>query len=148
MNRNLSRRRRRGAFTLLEVLLVLAILVILGSMVTVFFARTQQGAYEKAAKAQISAFEQAIDLYRLHVGTYPSASQGLESLRVPPADLKNPAKWQGPYIKDTIPADPWDNPYQYELLDTSAMSLNPYKITSWGADGVEGTEDDISNITP
>jgi general secretion pathway protein G len=116
-------------------------------MVTVFFARTQEGAYTKAAKAQISSFEQAIDLYRLHVGTYPSASQGLESLRIPPADLKNPAKWQGPYIKDQIPTDPWDNPYQYELLDTSAMSLNPYKITSWGADGVEGTEDDISNIT-
>lgn len=147
MTCNLPRRRRRGGFTLLEVLLVLAILVILGSMVTVFFARTQQGAYEKAAKAQISAFEQAIDLYRLHVGTYPNANQGLESLRVPPADLKNPMKWQGPYIKDMIPADPWDNPYQYELLDTSAMSLNPYKISSWGADGVEGTEDDISNIT-
>jgi general secretion pathway protein G len=148
MTRNLSRRRRRGAFTLLEVLLVLAILVILGSMVTVFFARTQQGAYEKAARAQISAFEQAIDLYRLHVGTYPSASQGLESLRVPPADLKNPLKWQGPYIKDQIPLDPWDNPYQYEVLDTSAMSLTPYRILSWGADGVEGTEDDISNLMP
>ncbi len=140
-------RRRRGGFTLLEVLLVLAILVILGSMVTIYFVGIQKSGYEQSARVQIGEFEKAIDMYYLQVGQYPSASHGLEALRTPPPDLKNPQKWQGPYIRDTIPTDPWDNPYQYELLDTNAMSLNPYKITSWGADGVEGTEDDISNIT-
>jgi len=142
-----NRSRRRGGFTLLEVLLVLAILVILGSMVTIFFARAQSGAYEKAARSQISMFESAIDLYQIDVGSYPSASQGLEALRLPPPDLKNPQKWKGPYIREQIPLDPWDNAYQYEVLDNSAMSLQPYRISSWGADGMEGTEDDISNIT-
>lgn len=140
-------RRSRGGFTLLEVLLVLAILVILGSMVTIYFAGAQKGAYEKAARSQISMFEQAIDLYQIDVGTYPSASAGLESLRLPPPDLKNPQKWKGPYIKEAIPLDPWDNPYRYEVLDNNAMSLNPYRISSSGADGIDGTEDDISNVT-
>lgn len=140
-------RRASGGFTLLEVLLVLAILVILGSMVTVYFVGIQKSGYEQAARVQIEEFEKALDMYKLQVGTYPTAAQGLEALRVPPADLKNPQKWQGPYIKDIIPTDPWGNPYQYELLDTNALSLNPIKITSWGADSVEGTEDDVSNIT-
>jgi general secretion pathway protein G len=146
MNRKRARRRAAGGFTLLEVLLVLAILVILGSMVTVYFVGIQTSANTNAARVQITEFEKALDLYKLQVGSYPSAANGLEALRVPPADLKNPQKWQGPYIKDTLPLDPWGNPYTYELLDTSAMSLTPYKIASWGADGVEGTEDDVSNI--
>jgi general secretion pathway protein G len=146
MKRKRARRASSG-FTLLEVLLVLAILVILGSMVTVYFVGIQKSGYEQAARVQIEEFEKALDMYKLQVGTYPTAAQGLEALRVPPADLKNPQKWQGPYIKDIIPTDPWGNPYQYELLDTNALSLNPIKITSWGADSVEGTEDDVSNIT-
>ncbi len=146
MRRQSSRRARRG-FTLLEVLLVLAILVILGSMVTIYFVGIQKSGYEQAARVQISEFENALDLYKLQVGTYPTASQGLEALRTPPADLKNPQKWQGPYIREVLPMDPWGNPYQYELLDNNALSLNPHKISSWGADSMEGTEDDVTNLT-
>ena len=66
------RRRRQAGFTLMEVLLVLAILVILGSMVGVFIIGMQKTAYEDAARTQIGMFENALDTYRLHVGSYPS----------------------------------------------------------------------------
>lgn len=135
-----QRRRHRRGFTLMEVLLVLAILVILGSMVGFFIAGMQKGAYEDLARSQIGMFESQLDAYRLHVGTYPNSNQGLQALRTPPADLQNPAKWRGPYSQKEIPADPWSNPYQYELA-----GAEQYRIWSWGADGADGTEDDVAN---
>jgi general secretion pathway protein G len=135
-----SRRRRRGGFTLMEVLLVLAILVILGSLVGYYFVGMQKRGYSDAAKAQIGMFQQQLDLYHLDIGTYPSTAQGLAALRNPPADLANPAKWRHPYSEKDIPADPWGNPYQYELL-----SADQYRIWSVGADGQEGTTDDITS---
>lgn len=135
-----TKRRRRG-FTLMEVLLVLAILVILGSMVGFFLAGMQKSAYEDLARSQIGMFENQLDTYRLHVGSYPTTNQGLQALRTPPADLKNPNKWRGPYTNKDIPLDPWDNPYQYELA-----GAEQYRIWSWGPDGASGTADDVSNI--
>jgi general secretion pathway protein G len=138
---NGRRRRRRRGFTLMEVLLVLAILVILGSMVSIFIIGTQREAFRDAARFQISELETTLDAYRLHVGSYPSTNQGLEALVAPPADLQNPAKWRGPYLKKQIPADPWGRPYQYEL-----MGPEQYRIWSWGPDGADGTEDDVVNL--
>jgi general secretion pathway protein G len=125
----------------MEVLLVLAILVILGSLVVISIGRTKAGADEDAARIQIGAFKIPLNSYRLHVGSYPTTTQGLQALCEPPADLRNPAKWRGPYLDDEkLPLDPWDNPYQYELLNAEV-----YRISSWGADGVSGTADDVSN---
>jgi general secretion pathway protein G len=135
-----SRRRRKG-FTLMEVLLVLAILVILGSMVGFFIAGMQKGAYEDLARSQIGMFESQLDAYRLHVGSYPNTNQGLQALRTPPSDLNNPAKWRGPYSAKEIPADPWGNPYQYELLGPEQV-----RIWSCGPDGANGTDDDVANM--
>ena len=134
------RARRRSGFTLMEVLLVLAILVILGSMVGIFIGGMQKGAYEDSARTQINMLKSSLNAFRLHVGSYPNTTQGLMALLDPPADLKNPTKWRGPYVEGEIPEDPWGNPYQYELL-----SADVYRIWSWGADGVSGTEDDISS---
>lgn len=85
-------------------------------------------------------FEGQLDAFRLHVGSYPTTNQGLQALRTPPADLKNPAKWRGPYAQKEIPMDPWGNPYQYELVGPEQV-----RIWSWGADNADGTEDDIAN---
>ena len=95
-----SVRRRRVGFTLMEVLLVLAILVILGSMVGVFFIGTQKTAYEKNALIQMGHFKSQLQLYRMDVGSYPTS---LQALRTPPPDLRNPAKWRGPYAEAEIP---------------------------------------------
>ena len=132
-----SRRRRRG-FTLMEVLLVLAILVILGSLVGVSIFQMQKNANIKAARTQIGLLEKAITAYQVDVGSYPS---GLDALLAAPADLRNQAKWSGPYLeKSQVPADPWGNPFAYEL-----QSAESYRITSSGPDGQNGTADDISS---
>lgn len=137
----LSRRpRRRRGFTLMEVLLVLAILVILGSLVTVSFVRMQRTAYINAAKSQVEMLSGAVDLYVLAIGSPPTQQQGLVALLQAPGELSDPAKWQGPYIDhQELPKDPWNHEYQYE-----AIGNDQYRIFSCGPDGAPGTEDDIS----
>lgn len=136
-----SMRRRRGGFTLMEILLVLAILVVLGSLVTFGYVTIQRNAMMDSAKTQIRMFEQAVDMYRLDVGKYPSGDQGLQALRLQPPDA--PAnKWRGPYIQVEIPADPWGNPYQYQEI-TDSLNQPSFEVISNGPDGANGTADDI-----
>ena len=136
-------RRPRVGFTLMEVLLVLAILVILGSLVAFSFSNVLGDSDRKAAKGQIGLFEPALKMYYLHLKQYPSTAGGLEALRTPPGDLANPAKWQGPYLEKPVPLDPWDRPYQY----AAPGKFNPTSFDIWtlGPDGVDGTEDDVGN---
>ena len=110
-----NRRTRRRGFTLLEILLVLAILVILGGTVGVYFAKTQKSAYKKTAKVQIDSTSQVLEIYHMDIGSYPSTQQGLGALNAAPADMADTNKWDGPYTKVAIPPDPWGRPYQYEL---------------------------------
>ena len=138
MKRGRKQDRRQG-FTLIEVLLVLVILVILASMGGLFVRRAQQGAMVNAAKTQIGSFKSCIETYQLGVRNYPTSSAGLQSLLAAPSDLPNPARWQGPYFDlKQIPLDPWDKPYQYQLVNNDS-----YVIWSLGPDGTDGTEDDI-----
>lgn len=135
-----TRRRRpvRAGFTLMEVLLVLAILVILGGTVTFYFAGVFEGGKRDAAKAQIEMFKDMLELYRMHVGQYPTSGQGLNALHQQPGDLPNPQKWKGPYTSEEIPLDPWDRPYQYQLV-----APDQFQIWSNGADGSAQTQDDV-----
>ena len=141
MKRRMMRRRsrRRQGFTLMEVLLVLIILVLIGGTASLFVINMQRGAFVDAAKNQINQFQQALDLYRLHVGMYPSEQQGLNALVASPGDLSSPTKWRGPYMKTTIPNDPWETPYKYRVI-----SAEQVQITSAGPDKTEGTADDIT----
>ena len=131
--------RRRKGFTLLEVLLVLAILVILASTVTFYFANTQRKANTRAARVQIHAISQLMEEYHIDVGSYPQTSDGLQALLEAPASLGDASKWGGPYSKKQIPMDPWGREYVYE---SDGMS---FTITSYGVDGQEGTEDDVTD---
>jgi general secretion pathway protein G len=140
MQKKIRRRRRRG-FTLMEILLVLAILVVLGSLVTIGYVTVQKNANMDAARTQIKMLDDAVDQYRLGVGKYPSEEQGLESLRVQPPDAP-PNKWRGPYLESDIPLDPWGNAYIYE--ETQDQYNEPsFQISSLGPDGTNGTPDDI-----
>ncbi|MEX2026303.1 MAG: type II secretion system major pseudopilin GspG [Pirellulaceae bacterium] len=137
----LRRMRRRRGFTLMEILLVLAILVILGALVGVGYSRIRENALIDTAKAQISTLESAVKVYQMEVGTYPSMDAGLDALFNPPADTP-PNKWRGPYLEGTqLPLDPWNNPYEYELYND-----NQFEITSNGRDGQPGTDDDVRII--
>jgi len=138
MNRRI--RRRRG-FTLMEILLVLAILVVLGSMVGVGYVKIQQNAMKNSARAQITLLEDAVKTYMIDVGSPPSA---LDYLIQPPPDLANPNKWAGPYLdKQNLPQDPWNQSYQYEIVDPAN---GKFQIWSNGPDMQPGSADDIRSI--
>ncbi len=137
MNRNRNRRSARAGFTLIEVLLVLVILVILGSIVGVGIRQAQKKALRDAAEAQLNGLKQGVKNYELDIRHYPTTLQALVEM---PTDLVNPQRWrEGGYLDSKqLPLDPWDGEYQYELVDTEN-----FRIWSNGPDGQKGSEDDI-----
>lgn len=142
-----QKNRRRHAFTLLELMIVLVILVLLLAMVGPRLLGTQKKAYIKNTKAQIGIFKTALDSYAAEVGHYPSSEDGLQALLDPPSDERAAQKWEGPYLDtDVLPLDPWDNDYQYEYPPTNNRRDFP-DIWSYGPDGEDGTDDDITNWT-
>lgn len=136
------RPQRREAFTLIEVLLVLVILVILGSLVGIQIRSAQKKGLVNSAKAQIGMFKTPLDMYQLDLGSYPSASSGLEALRTAPGDVQD-SKWQGPYLEKAVPADPWGRQYQY--ANPGKHNTDGYDVWSLGPDGSDGTDDDVGN---
>ena len=124
-------KRREKGFTLIEMLIVMVILGLLAALVGPRMFGKVGKSKQKAAKAQISLLETALDTYRLDVGKYPTTGQGFQALRTNPGGVK---KWDGPYLSKAVPADPWGNPYQYR----SPGENGDVDIISHGADGAEG----------
>ncbi len=127
------------AFTLVEMLLVLVILATLAAIVIPKFAGRSEQAKNTAAKAQISSIELALDSFEVDNGFYPKTG-ALNLLVDPPS---NAPKWQGPYLKQGVPLDPWGNSYNYEY--PGKHHLNGYDLMSPGPDGRAGTDDDVTN---
>ncbi len=136
-----SRQVRRGGLTLIEVLVVLTILVVMGSLVVVNVVRAQKNAYQKAAKTQILAFKVPLQAYRLDMKEFPSTAQGLAALQTPPSGLSGSKNWSGPYLEEAVPQDPWGRPYRYEYPSRHVNDLPD--MWSLGSDGIDGTEDDV-----
>ena len=129
----------RAGFTLIEVLLVLIILVIIGSLAVNVFTGTQDKASINAAKSNVSLVRGAIDRYRLDLNKYPAK---LDDLWTKPSDAAVADKWGGPYM-EALKADPWGNPYQYTAQGKN--NTDKYDFWSNGPDGQSGSEDDIGN---
>ena len=124
---------QRG-MTLIEILVVLTLIGIIMGIVGGNFIGRGEKAKADAARVEIGQIGQALDLYKLEVGRYPTTQEGLEALVTAPAGATN---WNGPYWKKTsVPKDPWGNDYKY----TSPGASAPYEIVSLGADGKEGGE--------
>jgi general secretion pathway protein G len=136
--RNLRRLDRAG-FTLIEVLLVLIILVIIGSLAVNVFTGTQDRASINAAKSNVSLIRGAIERYRLDMNKYPTK---LEDLWTKPSDTAVADKWSGPYM-EPLKADPWGAEYQYSAQ--GKKNTDKYDFWSNGPDGQNGTDDDIGN---
>jgi general secretion pathway protein G len=134
-----KQRIRTSGFTLIELLIVMVILGLLAALVAPRMFGKVGTSKQKAAKAQITFFETALDTYRLDVGKYPSTNQGLQALRVKPDGV---AKWAGPYLPKQVPLDPWGNPYKY----TCPGEHGDYDVISLGADGNAGGEGEDADI--
>src|SRR5437762_12540468 len=103
--------RPRG-FTLLELLVVVVIIgLLVGYVAPRYFGQVGKSEVS-TAKAQIDALEKALDQYRIDTGRYPSSELGLNALLVRP---QNEPKWNGPYLRKTVPLDPWGKPYLYRI---------------------------------
>ncbi len=130
-------------FTLVELMIVVIIIAGLASMVVPrLLGRTEQ-ANKAIAKADINSnISMALKLYYLDNGRFPTTDQGLAALGAAPTSSPAPVNWTGPYL-ETIPEDPWGNPYKYKC--PGDINKTTYDLYSTGGDGIENTDDDIAN---
>lgn len=134
-----TRRRIYRAFTLIELLLVMVILVVLAAVVVPKFTSRSEQARDTAAKTDITNLETALDAFEIDNSRYPTSEEGLEALVRAPASVQG---WRGPYIKRGVPTDPWGQPYVYKYPGTH--NPNGFDLYSLGRDRQEGN-DDITN---
>jgi general secretion pathway protein G len=136
----MPRRTRSRGFTLLELLVVMVIIGLLAAYVGPRYFSQIGKSEVKVAKAQMDAFEKAIEQYRIDVGRFPTTEQGLNSLYAKP---NNEPKWAGPYLKKPPPPDPWGNPFQYK----SPGEAGDFDLLSLGKDGRPGGTGEDADIT-
>ena len=135
-----SRRKRSGqaprngqaGITLIEMLVVMTIIALFVALVAPNVLKHSDTARITAARSQIANFQTALGTYKLDTGTFPTTEQGLQALRVKPADL---AQWNGPYMPKDIPKDPWGHDYGYKYPGEHGDEPD---ITCYGADGQPG----------
>ncbi len=135
-----SRLSDQRGFTLIELLVVIIILGLLVGLVGPrLFGRVGQSK-QTAARAQIELIGAGLDQFRLDVGSYPTTAQGLDALQ------RNPgaSMWNGPYLKKSVPKDPWGNPYKYGCCPGQR---GDYDLWSEGADGQPGGDGENADIT-
>ena len=126
------------AFTLVEMLLVITIIGILAALVIPKMVGRSEQARQAAAHADLSSIKTALDAFEVDNGYYPKS---LQDLVQQPSNAKN---WHGPYL-DSLPQDPWQNPYVYTY--PGRHNSSSYDLMSVGPDGKAGSDDDIGNWT-
>jgi general secretion pathway protein G len=136
--------RTRG-FTLLELLVVIAVIAILAGLVSPMIFRNVGDAKVSATRSQIEMLGLALDAYRLDNDYYPSTEQGLAALIQAPSVEPLPRNWRGPYLRKGVPLDAWGRLYVYK----SPGEQNPqsYDLLSYGRDGVPGGTGEDEDLT-
>jgi len=129
----------RKGFTLIELLVVVVIIGLLAGFVAPRYFSQLGKSEVQIAKAQIDAFEKALDQYRLDTRRYPTSEQGLSALIERPA---NEPLWNGPYLRKAVPLDPWGHAYVYK----APGAKGEYEIVSYGRDGQPGGEGEAADI--
>jgi len=139
--------RKLAAFTLIELMVVIVILGILAAFVVPRITKRPEDARVTKAKIEISNLEQALELYYLDNGSYPSSEQGLESLVKKPSSGDEPQNWRegGYLVKSRLPKDPWGNDYMYVSPGTHNQDYDLYSLGKDGQEGGEGYDADITN---
>ena len=132
-----------AGFTLLELLVVVAIIGLLAAYVGPKYFSQIGKSEQTVAKSQIEGFSRALGAYRIDVGSYPGTEEGLAVLVAKPGDSDKAAKWSGPYLEKAPPPDPWGRPYIYR----SPGAKSDFEITSFGKDGQPGGTGDAADIS-
>ncbi len=130
---------RRNNFTLIEMAVVIVIIALLASIVTPMYFHHIKRAKSSTAKAQIQLLEQAIFDFRLDTGKLPEQSAGLDTLF---KNVSGIEKWDGPYLRQGLPKDPWGNKYEYKCPGEHGE----FDIICYGADGQPGGTGDNADI--
>ena len=139
MNKN------KKGFTLIELMAVLVILGILGTIVVVNVAPIFQRANLEKIKADMAQTSKALEIYKFNELTYPSTSEGLEALILPHSGLKNPFLYPEDGYISSLPIDPWGNEYIYENPPRKSKKFDLYTFGADGMEGGSGEDTDIGN---
>jgi general secretion pathway protein G len=132
-------------FTLIELIVVIAIIATLAAVVAPAVFRNVGDAKTSAAKSQIEVFALALNAYRLDNDVFPTTDQGLVALRTLPATGDLPRNWRGPYLSKVVPLDPWGRPYVY--VSPGTVNHESYDLYTLGRDGKPGGEGEDADIT-
>ncbi|MBM3725810.1 MAG: type II secretion system protein GspG [Acidobacteria bacterium] len=128
------RAKNRRGVTLIEMLVVVTIIALFSALVIPRLLSRGDTARITAARAQLNGFMTALGAYKLDTGLFPTTEQGLTALRMRPQGLN---QWQGPYLPQDVPVDPWGRPYLYKYPGEHGDEPD---IVSLGADGQPGGE--------
>lgn len=130
----------KNGFTLVELLVVLVILGLLAGLVGPQVMKHVGSSKTRAAKLQVEELAAALEIYRLDVGAYPTAAQGLDALIVAPAGA---GTWNGPYLrKSVVPRDPWGRAFRYR----QPGQHGEFDLYTLGADDAEGGEGENADV--
>ena len=141
-----QRRRVQKGFSLVELLVALAILALISAIVVINVLPARDKAAVDTAKIDIGVIESALDQYRLDMMNYPNTQQGLSALISVPSDARNAGSYRpGGYLRGEVPRDPWGNPYQYRFPGDRGGAYDLYSLGADGEPGGEGLNADIGN---
>lgn len=137
----MNTRKNEKGFTLLEMLIVITIIGCLATIVTPNLLKHLGSAHEAATELSLNGTIECVEFYRYQTGSYPTTAQGLDALIEEPNGVVG---WDGPYLsKPVYPKDAWKQDFMY--LSPGVVNVDTYDLWSIGADGIDGTLDDVIN---
>ncbi len=137
-------KRVRTGFTLIELIVVIVVIGLLAGLVAPQIIGRVGDARIATAKAQIEMIGLGLENYRLDNGVYPTTAQGLAALRQRPAGSSPGANWRGPYLRKSLPPDPWGRAYIYRSPDDK--DPNGFLLMSLGRDGRPGGDGEDKDL--
>jgi general secretion pathway protein G len=137
----MKRTPRNAGFSFIEIMIVMSIIGLLMALVGPRLMKGREKAESQAATVQVENLGAALDTFRLDVGRYPSTQEGLDALERRPSAAD---RWDGPYLKKSVPLDPWGRRYVYA---SPGQGGRPYDLYSLGADGMPGGDGPNRDVT-
>lgn len=127
--------KKDDGFTFVETIVCMAIVLILTLAVGLSSVQYIDKARETTVWREIDIFKKALDAYYADTGAYPTQNQGLDALWKKPVLFPVPKNWNGPYIDNKVPSDPWGYCFVYRVPGNNKL---PYEIICYGSDGEKG----------